>query len=736
MAWATEPSPSPAAYPSPNPFYLGNVLANLVSNYQQGQQGQQATQQNDYRLKQDQQLLDQSKAFADGVPKNPDGTTNISAVMDTLAEKGDTNAISALLPLIQQQQNLQGANAPDPILGGGSIGATAPTGSDPVGVVVGAETGGKNEQQSPSTKDVNNNYGAGGGNPAEGYFQIIDPTWREYAPKAGVDVDKYPSAIDAPYAVQAAVAQQIPINQWGPKTVAALNAQFPGLNDRETLGQAESQYGGKGTQVASAGASDAPAYASPDKPSIPPVSAAAGSSIPRENASTAVGAVGGAPQQSQGGPLAANNPAWAGLNASLPVGPSGAPSQTPAAPAPRAPARPFQGSVASIASAAGIPPQIAANIAKAVGVAPGAPLTPEQAQRAQLYVKNYAQRTGQQPPTAAVARQAASGGQGQPPASGPLVPQIRLPGGFTDPMAAVQAINQDINRYAKFTAGQGGEVARERIRNLEWQRDQILKQSTPQQGRPGEMYLDPRNAQPIAQVPYPGGSLTPAAIDQGAEMYYQTGRFPTGMGRGVQGAGNIQMIMDRAQELHPNDPIESWPARQQAFAANTAGERTLSTRAANFTLAENSASSVMPRVIEASRSVDRTKYPDINKIIEMAKVGTGDPNMIRFGIAAETLAQAYATALTPVGKSTVSMQDHARELMNKAWSQGQIEAAVDQMGKEISSEKQSLNKTRAEFDLPPLKEEDSSSGTGQGGGSGQFAAPSGVTSSGIKWSVH
>jgi hypothetical protein len=58
------------------------------------------------------------------------------------------------------------------------------------------------------------------------------------------------------------------------------------------------------------------------------------------------------------------------------------------------------------------------------------------------------------------------------------------------------------------------------------------------------------------------------------------------------------------------------------------------------------------------------------------------------------------------------------------------------MGKEISSEKQSLNKTRAEFDLPPLKEEDSSSGTGQGGGSGQFAAPSGVTSSGIKWSVH
>jgi hypothetical protein len=88
MAWATEPSPSPAAYPSPNPFYLGNALSNLVSNYQQAQQGQQATQQNNLRLQQDQQLLDQSKAFAGGLPTNPDGTPNYSAIMKTLAEKG------------------------------------------------------------------------------------------------------------------------------------------------------------------------------------------------------------------------------------------------------------------------------------------------------------------------------------------------------------------------------------------------------------------------------------------------------------------------------------------------------------------------------------------------------------------------------------------------------------------------------------------------------------------------
>src|ERR1700677_3941487 len=104
MAWESAP---PLSYPTPNPFYVGNALANLVSNYQQAQQGQQATQQNNLRLQQDQALLDQSKAFAGGLPTNPDGTPNYSAIMQTLAEKGDINPISALAPIIQQQQQIQ-----------------------------------------------------------------------------------------------------------------------------------------------------------------------------------------------------------------------------------------------------------------------------------------------------------------------------------------------------------------------------------------------------------------------------------------------------------------------------------------------------------------------------------------------------------------------------------------------------------------------------------------------------
>jgi Lysozyme like domain len=127
MAWDTVPAPNYATFPND----VGNALGNLVGNYQQAQQGQQRTRENDIRTQQDQMLLDQSKAFAGGVPTKPDGTPDWSKIAEIRAEKGDINALSELAPLIQGQQNLQGANAPDPTQGGGgSGGSSAPAGGE------------------------------------------------------------------------------------------------------------------------------------------------------------------------------------------------------------------------------------------------------------------------------------------------------------------------------------------------------------------------------------------------------------------------------------------------------------------------------------------------------------------------------------------------------------------------------------------------------------------------------
>lgn len=86
------------------------------------------------------------------------------------------------------------------------------------------------------------------GTPAGGYFQIIDPTWQRYAGAAGVDVKQFPTAMSAPRDVQAKVASAIPLNQWGPSTVAGLKAQYPGIDTSQTLGAAQSAVlnGGSG----------------------------------------------------------------------------------------------------------------------------------------------------------------------------------------------------------------------------------------------------------------------------------------------------------------------------------------------------------------------------------------------------------------------------------------------------------------------------------------------------------
>ena len=115
--------------------------------------------------------------------------------------------------------------------GGGRLGG-------PMGLVAQVETG--NQDIPQRIHDINTEHGT----PAQGNFQIIDPTWRRYAPAAGVDLDKYPTALGAPFEVQAAVAAVIPVNQWGDATKNALLAKYPGIDLNKTLGEAQAKFGG------------------------------------------------------------------------------------------------------------------------------------------------------------------------------------------------------------------------------------------------------------------------------------------------------------------------------------------------------------------------------------------------------------------------------------------------------------------------------------------------------------
>jgi hypothetical protein len=133
----------------------------------------------------------------------------------------------------------------------------------PIDIVVHNESGGRNITQ--QIHDINTVKGT----PARGVAQIIDPTWRTYAGKAGIDLNRYPTAQSAPPAVQIQIASTIPFNQWGPATVAAVKNAYPNIDIRgKTLGQIQAEAG----------------HAIPSAPSGATPSAAAAPPAPTSNA--------------------------------------------------------------------------------------------------------------------------------------------------------------------------------------------------------------------------------------------------------------------------------------------------------------------------------------------------------------------------------------------------------------------------------------------------------------------
>lgn len=148
----------------------------------------------------------------------------------------------------------QVAQVTNPVVGAmaNKLGGVAPTPSStpsiggPTSLIEQLESGGRDVPQ--EIKDINSEKGT----PAQGYLQIIDPTWKRYAPAVGIDTGIFPTALGAPKWVQERVASAIPLNQWGPNTVKALQAQFPGIDLNSTLGEAEAQFG-KGELKKSAG---------------------------------------------------------------------------------------------------------------------------------------------------------------------------------------------------------------------------------------------------------------------------------------------------------------------------------------------------------------------------------------------------------------------------------------------------------------------------------------------------
>ncbi len=178
----------------------------------------------------------------------------------------------------------------------------------------------------------------------------------------------------------------------------------------------------------------------------------------------------------------------------------------------------------------------------------------------------------------------------------------------------------------------------------------------------------------------------------------------TNLGRGAQGRKDLIAVRNKAAEIldeqgvGPEAAAEAINAATAAFMGQKRGASALGQREALITGAISTAQATAPRVLETSEKVDRTQFPDINTIILHAQQKTGGENVIRFGIAVNTLANNYARAL---GAGSSVLTDTARkealELMQTNWSKGQIRVAVDQLMIEMQSELQGAKRAQKEF---------------------------------------
>lgn len=174
----------------------------------------------------------------------------------------------------------------------------------------------------------------------------------------------------------------------------------------------------------------------------------------------------------------------------------------------------------------------------------------------------------------------------------------------------------------------------------------------------------------------------------------------SGLGWGAAASNARMEVRNRAVQMAIKSGLSPTEANAKiaSFMGEKRGESALGQREAQITSAITTAQMTAQRVLDASEKVDRTEYPSFNRIILAAEQGTGGQDVIRFGIAANTLINNYARALGAGSSQLTDAARHeAQRMLETAWSKGQIRAAIDQMRLELNSELEGAKRAHGEF---------------------------------------
>lgn len=128
------------------------------------------------------------------------------------------------------------------------------------------------------------------------------------------------------------------------------------------------------------------------------------------------------------------------------------------------------------------------------------------------------------------------------------------------------------------------------------------------------------------------------------------------------------------------------------FTGQQSGARAMGTRSANLSMATDVAEEQIPLVKATSDRIDRTEFPTINSMQLAIEKGTGNEDVVRFMEQINTLKYVYARALNPTGVARIQDLNRFDDIINQAWSKGQVDAALDQMKISLGAERRGVNR--------------------------------------------
>ncbi len=199
----------------------------------------------------------------------------------------------------------------------------------------------------------------------------------------------------------------------------------------------------------------------------------------------------------------------------------------------------------------------------------------------------------------------------------------------------------------------------------------------------------------------PSGTKAKAVVSDDAakllaEEWITTGHQPVGFSRNPENVTKIANAFAAEAKAKGLDGA-AIASKLADFAGTVSAEKAIGTRTANMEVAANEVKYMAPMALAASKAVSRTNYPDLNKIIIAGEEHTGDPTVVQFGLATNSLIYMYAKFLNPNGIPTDADKAKATEILSRAWSDGQYDAAVSQIQKEIAGGQGALQQTREEM---------------------------------------